>query len=61
MKGDWTKFLPLKEEKGGSVTFRDKVSARIVGKGTISIDNRKTNIEIVFYVEGLKNKILTFI
>jgi hypothetical protein len=40
--GDQNKFIILKEGKGGSVTFRDNASARIVGKGIISIDNGNT-------------------
>jgi hypothetical protein len=42
MTGDQNKFLILKEEKGGSITFGDNSSTRIVGKGTISLDNGKT-------------------
>jgi hypothetical protein len=39
MTGDQNKFITLKEEKGSSVTFGDNASARIVGKGIVSIDN----------------------
>jgi hypothetical protein len=42
MTGDQNKFLVLKEEKGGSVTFGDNASARIVGKGIVSLDNGNT-------------------
>jgi hypothetical protein len=45
----------LKEEKGGSITFANKDSARIVGKGTISLDNGNTKTQNFLYVEGLKN------
>jgi hypothetical protein len=51
----------LTEEKGGSVTFGDKASIRIVGKGTVSLDNGKTKTQNVLYVEGLKNDILILI
>jgi hypothetical protein len=61
MTGDQTKFLTLKEEKGGSVTFGDKASARIVGKGIVSLDNGKTKTHNVLYVEGLKHNILSVI
>ena len=43
MIGDQTNFFTLKEEKGGNVTFGDKASARIVGKGFVSLDNGKNN------------------
>jgi hypothetical protein len=57
--GDQTKFLTLKEEKGGNVTFRDNAFARIVGKCTISLDNGNTKTHNVLYLEGLKNNILS--
>jgi hypothetical protein len=60
MTGDQNKFLTLKEEKGGNVTFRYNASARIVGKGTISIDYGKTKTKNVFYVERLKHNLLSF-
>ena len=61
MTTDQTKFLTLKEEKGGSVTFGDKASARIVGKGSVSLENGKTKTKNVLYVEGLKTNLLSFI
>jgi hypothetical protein len=57
--GDQNKFLILKEEKGGSITFADNASARIVGKCIISLDNGNTKTQNVLYVEGLKNNILS--
>jgi hypothetical protein len=42
MTGNQNKLLILKEEKGGSVTFGDNTSARIIGKGIISLDNGNT-------------------
>ena len=52
------KFITLKEEKGGNVTFEDNDSTRIFGKGTISIDNGKTKTKNVLYVEGLECNLL---
>ena len=37
--GDQNKFLDLKKEKGGSVTFGDNVFAKIIGKGKASLGN----------------------
>jgi hypothetical protein len=42
MIGYQNKFLTLKEEKGGNVTFGDNVSSRIIGKATVSLDGGKT-------------------
>ena len=59
MTGDQTKFLTLKEEKAGSVSFGDNVSTSIVGKGIVSLDNGKTKTQNVLYVKGLKHNILS--
>ena len=61
MKGDHTKFLTLKEEKWGNVTFGDNASARIIGKGTVSLDNGKTKTQNVLYVEWIKHNLLSVI
>jgi hypothetical protein len=42
MTRDHKKFLILKEEKGGSVTFGANASERIFGKCVVNIDNGKT-------------------
>jgi hypothetical protein len=42
MTWDHNKFITLKEEKGGNVTFGDNASTRIVGKCIVSLDNGKT-------------------
>jgi len=42
MIGDQNKFITLKEEKGGNVTFVDNAFATVVGKGIVSLDNGKT-------------------
>ena len=59
MTGDQNKFLILKKGKGGSITFGDNASARIVGKGIVSLDNGKTKTQNVLYVEGLKHNLLS--
>jgi hypothetical protein len=59
MTWDQNKFLTLKEEKGGNVTFGDNTSTRIVGKHIISIDDGKTKTQNVLYVEGLKQNLLS--
>jgi hypothetical protein len=59
--GDQTKFLTLKEEKGGSFTFGDNAPERIVRKGIVRPANGKTKTQNVLYVEGLNNNILSVI
>jgi hypothetical protein len=56
---DHNKLIILKEEKGGNTTFGDNASTRIVGKGTISLDNGKTKTYNILYAEGLKHNILS--
>ena len=42
MTGNPTNFLTFKKENEGSVTFGDNTTARISGKGTLSLDSGKT-------------------
>ena len=58
MKRDQTKFLTLKEENKGNVTFGDNTTTRIDGKGTLSLDSGNTKIDNVLYVEGLEHNLL---
>ena len=53
MASDQDKFLSLKKEKGGNVTFGDKASTKIVGKHTISLGNGRTKEENVLLIEDL--------
>jgi hypothetical protein len=41
MTGDQDKFLSLKRKEKGRVTFGDNVSAKILGKGTVSLGNNR--------------------
>lgn len=55
---DQKKFLTLKEEKGGNVSFGDNGSERIAGRGTVSLDNGRAKAKNVLYVEGLKHNLM---
>jgi hypothetical protein len=44
MIGDRKKFITLKKNEG-SLTFRYKDTSKIVGKGTLSLDNGKDMVE----------------
>jgi hypothetical protein len=59
MTCDKRKFLTLKEVKRDSMTFGSDVTARIDRKGTLSLNNEKTKIENVLYVDGVKHNLLS--
>jgi len=41
MTGDEKKFLKIKREKGGNASFGDNKSAKIIGKGKVSLGSQK--------------------
>jgi hypothetical protein len=43
----------------GNVTFGDNGTSKIVGKGTLSLDNGRDKVEKVLCVEDLKHNILS--
>ena len=57
MTGDPNKFITLKDNKG-KVTFGDNLSSKIIGKGTIVVNN-KIKVENVLLVENLKPNLLS--
>ena len=57
LTGDPKKFITLKDNKG-KVTFGDNLSSKIIGKGTIVVNN-KIKVENVLLVENLKPNILS--
>jgi hypothetical protein len=59
MTGDQDKFLSLKRKEKERVTFGDDVSAKILGKGTISLGNNRDKVENVLLVENLKPNLLS--
>ena len=59
MTGDQRKFLKLKKKGKGKVTFGDNMSAKILGKGTVSLGNNKTKEEDVLLVENIKPNLLS--
>jgi hypothetical protein len=61
MTRDQNKFLTLKEEKGGNITFGLNNSTRIVGKCIVSLNDGTTKTQNFLYVEGLKRNILSVI
>jgi hypothetical protein len=59
MIGDKDKFLTLRKEIDGSVSFGNDDSAKIIGKGTIGIGNKNTKVENVLLVEDMKHNLLS--
>jgi len=59
MNGDENKFLKLKRDKGGNVSFGDNKSSKIIGKGKVSLGSQKAIVENVLLVEYLKHDFLS--
>jgi hypothetical protein len=57
MTRDRTKFITLNKNEG-NVTFGDNGSSKIVGKGILSLDNRKSKVGMVLCVENMKHNLL---
>jgi hypothetical protein len=61
MKCDEDRFLTLRKERDGSISFGNNDSVRIIGRSTVRIGNKDTNAENVLLVEDMKNNILSVI
>jgi hypothetical protein len=59
MTGDKYRFLTLKKERDGSVSFRNDDSAKIIGKGTKRIGNKNTKAENFLLVEYMKHNLVS--
>jgi hypothetical protein len=59
MTGDRDKFLTLRKERDGSVSFENDDSAKIIGKGTVRIGNKNEKEENVLLVEYMKHNLLS--
>jgi hypothetical protein len=59
MTGDRDKFLTLRKERDGSVSFGNDNSSKIIGKGTIRIGNKNEKEENVLLVEDMKHNLLS--
>ena len=59
MTSDRDKFLILRKETNGLVSFGNDDSNRIIGRGTIRIGNKDTKEENVLLVEDMKHNILS--
>jgi hypothetical protein len=59
MTGDKSKFLLLKENKSGIVTFSNDAPGKIKGKGQVILSNGRIKAKDVLFVDGLKNNLLS--
>jgi hypothetical protein len=59
MTGDKNKFLTLRKEKNGSVSFGNDNSSKIIGEGTIRIGNKNEKAQNVLLVENMKHSLLS--
>jgi hypothetical protein len=61
MIGDRDRFLTLRKERDGSVSFGNDDSTKIIGKGTVIIGNKNTKARNVLLVEDMKHNLLSVI
>jgi hypothetical protein len=59
MTGDRDKFLTLRKERDGSVSFENDDLAKIIGKCTVRIGNKNTKAKNVLLVEDMKHNLLS--
>jgi hypothetical protein len=59
MTADKSKFVSLKENKSGSVTFGNDAPGKTRGKGLVSLSSGIRKSQDVLFVDGLKNNILS--
>ena len=58
MTGDMNNFFDFKSQDGGIVRVGNNVACQVKGIGSITLDG-KTNIEHVYFVDGLKHNLLS--
>jgi hypothetical protein len=61
MIDDRDRFLTLRKERDGSVSFGNDDSTKIIGKGTVRIGKKNTKAENVLLVEDMKHNLLNVI
>ena len=53
-----SKFIRLKRDQKGNITFGNNLSSKIIGKGTMALGN-KAKVKNVLLVENLKPNLLS--
>jgi hypothetical protein len=59
MTGDKNKFLTLKKEQDGSISFGNDNSTKIVGRDTLNLEIKNAKVENVLLVEDMKHNVLS--
>jgi hypothetical protein len=59
MTGDKDRFITLRKESDGSVSFKNDDSTKIIGKGIVKVGNKNTKKKIL--VEYMKHDLLSVI
>ena len=59
MIGNKNKFLTLKKEQDGSVSFGNDNSSKIIGRGTIKLGSKEAKAENFRLVEDMKHNLLS--
>jgi len=59
MIGDKQRFEKLEQHEGGSIKFGNNDGAKIVGRGTVKINDGKIRSKEVLFVIGLKHSLLS--
>jgi hypothetical protein len=61
MTGDEDRFLTLRNEIDGSISFRNDDSSRIIGNDIVRIGKTNTKAEHVLLVECIKHNLISVI
>jgi hypothetical protein len=56
---DKYRFITLRKERYGSISFGNDDSTKIIGKGTVRMGNKNTKVENILLVEDMKHNILS--
>jgi hypothetical protein len=59
MTGGKNRFMTLKKEQDGSVSFGNDNSSKIIGRGTINLGSKDAKEENVLLVEDMKHNLLS--
>jgi hypothetical protein len=59
MTGDKDRFVTLKKERDGSISFGNDNSTKIIGKGTVKLGSKDAMEENVLLVENMKHNLLS--
>jgi hypothetical protein len=58
MAGDKDRFITLKKERDGSISFGNDHSAKIIGRGIVNLRRKYAKEENVLFVEDMKQNLL---